>query len=68
MAKDLCYGCWFQHGYQRGCGCILDPEGPCPESEDKQHEWEKLMHTWYEEGEPECIGRRCELCGVQEVS
>ena len=65
---DICYGCWFRYGYQKGCGCIIDPKDKCLESDDGQHEWDKLMHGWYEEGEHECIGLRCELCGVQDIA
>lgn len=63
----LCYGCMFKGGYQHGCGCIIDPEGPCPDSADGKHAWEDLRYTWYEEGEPELVGRTCEMCGVRDI-
>lgn len=67
---SLCYGCWFKGGYQEGCGCTVDPEGPCPSEDalESKHEWDILTARAYEESEPECIGRRCELCGVCDIS
>jgi hypothetical protein len=65
----LCYGCeYLGRSSKTSCGCTIDIDGGCPESESGEHEVEPWHGRLVSEGPLECIGKRCDLCGACEVA